>query len=71
VNPWCEGRIIEQRMQDLKVAGAGRRRRADSMGRGAQSPGRAGARVTVWCGYRLINLGSRLLRPALLASAGA
>jgi hypothetical protein len=61
MTPWCAGKLIEQRTNELVAAhrrtGGPRHRQA--------------GRISVWCGYRMINLGSRLLRPALVAGAGA
>jgi hypothetical protein len=71
MSPWYADKLVEQRMQDLGRAGAGWCRSATGTSRGPDPTGWVGGRLSVWCGYRMINLGSRLLRPALLAGAGA
>jgi hypothetical protein len=75
MTPWCADKLIEQRTADLVRSAAGGRlagpRHQRAGGTIADRRGLGGARLSEWCGYRMINLGSRLLRPALVAGAGA
>jgi hypothetical protein len=71
MTPWCAGKLIEQRTEDLAAAAGGGRRRANAADLEPGRRGRVAERLSVWCGYRMINLGSRILRPALVAGAGA
>lgn len=76
MNSWTAWGIAKQREVQLRQGRAGQGRAGRGTGHGLRA-GRAATKakvrpwqaVTAWLGYRMINVGCRLARPAVVASA--
>jgi hypothetical protein len=71
MSTWSTTRQAEYERQDRRRRAADRRAWAQGGGGRHGARGSVPERISAWCGYRLINLGCRLLRPALLTGTGA
>ena len=66
MSPWIASRLVDQRMDEQRTVAAARRASVAAGHDRVRPVVSIHQRISVWCGYRMINLGSRLMRPVLL-----
>jgi hypothetical protein len=75
MGPWTARVMAEQRMAELRADGAGRGRYAAAHGDRVRRTGPPSTRrwqhLSEWAGYKMIGIGCRLARPAVVARAQA
>ncbi len=65
MHPWVAMRLYEHKAMAFRAEAEARRTGSEASYARPPASRRIAETVSVWCGYRMIGLGSRLLRPAL------
>lgn len=75
MGPWTAGVMADQKLVDLRAESSWRGRYHATHGgvaaRRAQRSTRRWQRISEWAGYRMIGIGCRLARPAVVARVQA
>lgn len=66
MTPWIADRMVTEVERDFRQAAEAHRRAAAARARRRPPHRPWPQQVSVWCGYRLIGVGARLVRPALV-----
>lgn len=66
---WGNGQLADQRLAELRRMGAGPGQTGGNQQNGRLLGGKRGKALCAWVGYRMIGVGCRLARPAIVAGA--